>query len=181
MRTPSHTVWYVDRFQVLRHAAALAPEGLILEFGVATGTTLRCLAGSVPLLNRMIYGFDSFKGLPEPWSSYQKGHFSCPIPEVPNNAELIVGMFEDTLPKFLETHKGDVALVHIDCDLYSSTKTVLKNIGSRLVYGSILVLDEFWIETNHEQRAFNEWLVGTNRTCRHEARSIEQLLCVMES
>jgi hypothetical protein len=178
---PDRVTWYVDRFDVLKHAAAIAPErGLILEFGVATGSTIRCLADSAPLRERLVHGFDSFKGLPEPWSSYPAGHFACAVPHVPDNVELVVGKFDETLPIFLDNHRGDdVALVHIDCDLYSSAQCVLNHLGSHIVPGTVIVLDEFWIVTDHEQRAFTEWLDATNRTCRHEARSIEQLCVVM--
>lgn len=179
-RTPS-LIWYLDRFEVLRHAAAIAPtSGLILEFGVAMGTTIRCLAGSAPLLDRLIYGFDSFRGLPEPWADYKKGHFACDIPEVPNNVELIVGRFEDTILPFLDDHvDDDIALIHIDCDLYSSTKCVLDHLTSWIVPGTVIVLDEFWIVTDQEQKAFNDWLFENDRHFKYEARSIEQLCVVM--
>jgi predicted O-methyltransferase YrrM len=176
------TTWYRNRFEILRHAAAIAPaDGLVLEFGVAVGTTIRTLAGSAPLLDRLIYGFDSFKGLPEDWATYQAGYFACDIPEVPNNVELVVGLFAKTLAPFLAKHRGNVALLHIDCDLYSSTRCVLDRLTSRIIPGTVIVLDEFFIVTEHEQRAFNEWLAMTGRACRHEARSVEQLCAVMES
>jgi hypothetical protein len=175
------TIWYRDRFEVLRHAAAIAPlHGLVLEFGVASGSTIRCLAESEPLCARTIYGFDSFKGLPEAWANYPAGHFACDIPQVPDNVELVVGRFEKTLLPFLATHRGDAALIHIDCDLYSSTCIVLDYLTPRIVPGTVIVLDEFWIVTDQEQFAFNEWLETAERSCRHEARSIEQLCVVME-
>jgi len=174
-------IWYQDRFEVLRHAAAIAPvEGLVLEFGVATGDTIRCLAGSPALLERQIYGFDSFEGLPEKWSTYPTGYFACEIPEVPNNVELVIGLFSKTLVPFLNTHRGDIALLHIDCDLYSSTRYVLNVLTPFIMPGTVIVLDEFWIVTDHEQRAFLEWLAYTGRHARHEARSVEQLCAVME-
>jgi Macrocin-O-methyltransferase (TylF) len=181
-RRASLPVWYLDRFEVLRHAAAVAPTtGLVLEFGVAMGTTIRCLSGSAPLLDRLIYGFDSFKGLPEPWANYPKGYFACDIPEVPNNVELVIGEFENTLVPFLDKHQDeDIALVHIDCDLYSSTRFVLDHLTLWIRPGTVIVLDEFWIVTDQEQRAFNDWLEDNNRSCWHEARSIEQLCVVMQ-
>jgi hypothetical protein len=42
------------------------PGGLILEFGVATGRTIRHLGS---LTKSPIYGLDSFEGLPEAWRS----------------------------------------------------------------------------------------------------------------
>ena len=171
--------WYVDRFDVLRHAMAIArPEGLVLEFGVASGVTIGFLAANMP--DQKIFGFDSFKGLPEAWSDYSAGHFACEIPQVPDNVELVIGTFEQTLTSFVAQHQGAVALLHLDCDLYSSTKTVLDRLGPQIIPGTVIVLDEFWIVTDHEQRAFNEWLAATGRSGRYEARSIEQLCVVME-
>lgn len=175
-------IWYQNRFEVLRHAAAITPtEGLVLEFGVASGSTVRCLAETPALCERSIYGFDSFKGLPEPWASYPVGHFACDIPEVPKNVGLVVGMFEHTIKPFLLVHPNNVALLHIDCDLYSSARCVLEQLSPRIVSGTVIVLDEYFILVEHEQRAFNEWLSKTGRRFRKEARSVEQLCGVIES
>jgi hypothetical protein len=173
-------IWYRDRFEVLRHAAAIAPvDGLICEFGVASGTTIRYLAGSPPLLDRLIYGFDSFKGLPQEWSGLPVGHFACPPPEVPGNVELIVGWFDRTLAPFLAAHPGDAALLHIDSDLYDSARCVLEHFTPRIIPGTVIVFDEFYI-TGQERRALRDWLGETNHGCRFEARSLEQLCLVIE-
>jgi hypothetical protein len=47
----------------------------------------------------------------------------------------------------------------VDCDLYSSTKTIFDHLGERLRPGSVIVFDEYfnyvgWRE--HEYRAFQE-------------------------
>jgi Macrocin-O-methyltransferase (TylF) len=174
-------LWYQNRFETLSHAAAIAPpSGLVLEFGVASGSTINHLAGTPALRERRIFGFDSFRGLPAAWANYPLGHFACAPPPVPDNVELRVGLFEETLPPFLVEHAGPCALIHIDCDLYSSTRTVLDLLTSRITSGTVIELDEFFIIAWEEQRAFNEWLVATGRRCRPEARSIEQLCCVME-
>jgi hypothetical protein len=173
-------IWYRNRFEVLRHAAAIAPsKGLVCEFGVATGSTIRCLAESVPLQRRVIYGFDSFKGLPQPWGSYPVGYFACDPPPVPDNVELIVGWFDRTLAPFLRMHSGDVALLHIDSDLYDSARCVLEHFTPRIIPGTVIVFDEYFI-TGQERRAFREWLEKTGRGCRFEARSLEQLCLVIE-
>ena len=152
----------------------------MLEFGVATGATITHLANSPSLVGRRIFGFDSFKGLPGAWSGYRAGHFACDPPLVPGNVTLVIGLFANTLPAFLATHPGDAALVHIDCDLYESTKTVLELMTPRIVSGTVIALDEWWIVTDHEQRAWNEWIERTGKKCRHIARSTEQLLVIME-
>jgi hypothetical protein len=174
-------IWYRDRFEVLSHAACEAPtEGLVLEFGVASGATINHLATSVALRERRIYGFDSFCGLPEPWADYCAGYFACQPPDVAANVGLVVGNFAETIPPFLEKHPGSAALIHLDADLYSSTKLVLKCLAPRIVPGTVIVMDEYFIVTDHEQRAFNEWLATNGRRCRPVARSLEQLLVLME-
>jgi len=62
---------------------------MCLEFGVATGATLRKIATSFP--SRSVYGFDSFEGLPEDWRGdgvtwNPKGTYACDPPvDLPNN------------------------------------------------------------------------------------------------
>ena len=71
------------------------------------------------------YGFDSFEGLPEAWTLGAKaGAFSIGgnLPPVRGNVRLTKGFFEQTLPGFVAQHRGEtIALLHVDCDLYSST------------------------------------------------------------
>ena len=117
--------------------------------------------------------------MPEKWADYDVGHFACDPPDVPSNVELIIGLFVDTIPAFLETHKGDAALVHIDCDLYASTWTVLHYLNDRIVPGTIIQLDEYWIIQEHERRAFHDWMASHNRKCVYLARSMEQLVVQM--
>ncbi len=75
-------------------------------------------------------------------------------------------MFEDTLPHWFRHPNSikTVQLVHIDCDLYSSTKTVLENISRKLTPGTVVVFDEWWGYPGceeHEQRAWKEFVEDT--------------------
>lgn len=172
---------FKDRLDTLSFSAASAPlDGLILEFGVASGETINFLANTPALRGRTIFGFDSFLGLPEKWADFPAGHFACDPPNVPSNVELIIGLFSDTLPAFLATHEGNAALIHVDCDLYNSTKLVLDLLDNRIVKGTIIQMDEYWIVTEHERRAFNDWMEERHRVCTCLARSIEQLVVVVE-
>lgn len=172
---------FKDRFDLLSFAACSAPtEGLILEFGVATGSTINYLATSIALRGRRVYGFDSFCGLPEPWADYPVGYFACEPPSIASNAELVIGLFADAIPAFLARHAGPAALIHIDCDLYTSTRTVLDLLVPRIMPGTFIALDEYFIVCEHEQRAFHDWLLAHGRMCKKLARSIEQLVVVME-
>ena len=159
-----------DRMALLSHALRLAPaHGLILEFGVYKGASLNALASRVP---GPVYGFDSFEGLPEAWfGKFEQGYWRVGrLPRVRKNAALITGWFKDTLPAFLAQHPGPCALVHVDCDLYSSTDTVLRGLADRLVSGTVLVFDEFfnypgWTQDG-EYRAFMEFTAA--RGCAFE-------------
>lgn len=140
----------------------LRAEGLYLEFGVKKGATLRGIAAMTP---HTVHGFDSFEGLPEDWAgtALARGKFSTGgrLPKVPANVELHVGWFDDTLPAFVATHPGPVAFMHVDCDLYSSTRTIFEHLGERLVPGSVIVFDEYFNYPNwqqHEYRAFQEFV-----------------------
>ncbi len=137
-------------------------DGLILEFGVFSGRTINRLAAQA---DQTIFGFDSFEGLPEDWRpDVGKGSFRAGLPPVASNVELVVGWFDATLPSFLEAHEGPASLIHIDCDLYSSTRTVFTACRDRIVPGTILVFDEFFNYVgwrNHEYRAFVELIEET--------------------
>lgn len=137
------------------------PQALVCEFGVATGSTINYIAKALP--ETTIYGFDSFEGLPEDWrDGYPKGAFSRTAPpEVENNVTLVQGYFDQTLVPFLEAHSAPAALLHIDCDLYSSTRTIFQAFSQHLMPGSVLVFDEYfnYPDWEHgEHLALNEYL-----------------------
>lgn len=161
----------------LEHAVKTAPdEGMALEFGVYSGTTLEIIA-RLRGGRRPCYGFDSFEGLPEDWrSAFPASTFAVENPPAVPGAELVVGWFEDTLPTFLDEHRGPVAFVHVDCDLYSSTTTVLDLVGPRLVEGSVIVFDEYFNYPGwerHEHRAWQEYVERTGTEFVHEAYTVD--------
>ena len=76
-------------------------------------------------------------------------------------------MFEDSLSAFLAEHDEPIAFLHLDADLYSSTKTVLDLVGDQLAPDAVLLFDEFFNYPGwrrHEYRAFNEFIARTGRT-----------------
>ncbi len=144
----------------LEHAGV---DGLTMEFGVAGGNSLRRIAAAT---EGPVFGFDSFEGLPEDWTHFQRaGRYTSggKTPDgLPGNAELVIGLFSDTLPGFLGEHEGPVRLAHVDCDLYSSAACVLGLLEPRLVPGSVILFDEYFNYPGwqaHEHRAFEELAV----------------------
>ncbi len=118
-------------------------NGLYLEFGVFSGHTINHIADRV---KNTVYGFDSFEGLPERWrDSLDAGHFKVKtLPDVRSNVTLVKGWFDQTLPEFLIKHSGDVSFLHVDCDLYSSTKTIFSCLAPRIKPGTVIVFDEYF-------------------------------------
>jgi hypothetical protein len=75
--------------------------------------------------------------------------------------EIIVGLFQDTLPGFISDLRKETSFIHLDADLYSSTKNVLSQLNESIKAGCILVFGEFMNYPNfeqHEYLAFKEWL-----------------------
>lgn len=140
-------------------------DGLILEFGVFSGRTINQIAQKLPEFK--IFGFDSFEGLPEDWrTGYNKGTFAVEeLPKVESNVELIKGWFDDTLEIFLKQHEENCSFIHIDCDLYSSTKTIFKCLKDRIKTGTVIVFDEYFNYPgwkNGEYKAFQEFINETS-------------------
>ena len=141
----------------LRHVLDLEPTGTAVEFGVGSGRSLRMIAERMPVI-----GFDSFRGLPERWrDGFEAGMFGCAPPLV-DNATLMVGLFEDTLP--LVAFPDDVMLWHLDADLESSTRTILAHIGPHFRPGAYVVFDEIhgwpgW-QDGGEYRAWAEYVAA---------------------
>ena len=164
-------------------------DGLWLEFGVWTGSSAYILAQIMPQRvsalykegvsienwndTQYYYGFDSFEGLPENWVNPEtgeienegsKGYFSLngrvPDPPLPN-IKYIKGWFDKTLPEFSKQYNYPIALLHVDCDLFSSTKTIFDNLHSQIVPGTVIMFDEIYNYSGyqaHEFKAFKEFV-----------------------
>jgi len=162
----------------LTHAVSLMDKNLkhVLELGVFKGGTIRQLRKLLPE-EFEIFGFDSFEGIAEPWIDKYgkqvkpKGAMSAKnkIPEV-SGVKLYKGWFSDTLPQYIESGQP-IGLLHVDCDLYSSTIESLRLLNHLIVPNTVIVFDE-WVYNHdsayddHEQKAFFEWTEEFDRSCR---------------
>jgi len=134
-------------------------DGIGLEFGVRNGDTINSLAKNLPSMT--FFGFDSFQGIPEAWNGEEQYSYSTAgrLPEVESNVQLVVGWYSDTLPTFKP--EKPIAIVNIDCDIYSSTASIFQNLSGHFVEGTIIIFDEYignesW--RNDEYKAFQEWV-----------------------
>lgn len=147
-------------YSLIAHVLSLNPAGTALEFGVGQGMSTRLIARHMPVI-----GFDTFQGLPEDWrDGFPAGSFAQTHPPAIDNADFVIGLFEDTLPAADLTLIDRVGLVHIDCDLYSATCTVLEHVGPHLQPGCYVVFDEWHGYpgcADFEQRAWREFADST--------------------
>lgn len=150
-------------------------RGAFLEMGVCTGRTINFIAALNP--EQRIWGFDSFSGLPEQWVrpdlEVPQGSFGIKVegwmPPVLHNVTLVKGLFHESLPGFKEHVLKDtpIAFLHIDCDIYSSTKAIFDQLGDNIVPGTVIVFDELYnypAAEDHEFKAFQEFLNRTGKT-----------------
>lgn len=131
--------------------------GLVLEFGVFTGGSLRIIANST---DKICYGFDTFTGLPESAKGWHKGEFNLAgnIPHfTESNVRIVPGLIQETFPEFLKEHSEKVSFVHIDTDIYSSAKYILDSLydNDRFQEGTIILFDEIF---NCEGNSYPNWI-----------------------
>ena len=157
--------------------------GDYLEFGVFNGKSMISMYKSckeLGITDTRFIGFDSFEGLPsnatdEDNGVWSKGMYSCSFEDLKrclllekiNTQEitLIKGWYQDTLNQ--ETRNKlqlkNISIVFVDCDTYSSSKTVLDFIAP-LINQPILICFDDWklndldIQGLGEYKAFNEFL-----------------------
>ena len=139
-------------------------NGQICEFGTGYGVSANIISSLNGKFSQIInfsvkdlYLFDSFEGLPPILNDYDKlthwveGQYKgLSAEEIKNmcsaNMEfgavhVITGWYKNTLIDFSEK----ISLLHIDCDLYESTHTVLDHIFKKglLEVGSVIMFDDF--------------------------------------
>ena len=157
-------------------------DGDWAEFGTAKGVSLKIMYDLIPD-DAHLHLFDSFEGLPEDWLDANgviflpKGKFKTTPPEwIFKKPRIVVhkGMFNDTIPTFAKEQQKPLSFIHIDCDLYSSTKTIFDNINKLIVKGTIICFDEFFSYRGwevHEFKAFHEYIDKYSRKYKYLGRT----------
>ncbi len=161
-------------YEVLEEFASEVEGPLsVLEFGTAQGYATAKLLYAIRHLgleDRVRYhGFDSFEGLPaavDPedrgfrGNDWIEGSYRASLARIEaycaakgyRNARFHPGYFEATLGRELlaELRTTPPCLVWLDCDLYSSTRTVLERLADVLPTGCVLYFDD--IDFNYGSR-----------------------------
>lgn len=143
----------------------VANNGDYFEFGLFKGYSFwyaQKAANDRALKRMRFFGFDSFKGLPDigevdatSSDDFYAGQFACSYDRVVENLNtkgvdwnrslLVEGYYGDSLVNRLAKKHGmnPVAVALIDCDLYHSTRSVMDFLGSMLIDGSVLMMDDW--------------------------------------
>lgn len=120
-------------------------DGDVAEVGVWKGGSAKWLCHLFP--ERKVYLFDTFTGMPAPEAidGHRQGDFGdTSLVSVRNylrdcpNAVIVPGVFPHTLPEL-----GPLVLVHVDCDLHSSTQAAINRLWPLLPSGGVMVFDDY--------------------------------------
>lgn len=163
-RVGGYTMVGVPRLKALykltKESDLLAIPGDIVECGVYNGgsAAVMAYASNRSAMNRRIWLFDSFKGLPKPieedgikalegfHEGWRLGHVSkvkeifskLSIPE--DRVRVIEGWFQGTFPSI---DIPQICLLHIDADWYESVKLCLEKFYDCVQPRGFIVLDDY--------------------------------------
>lgn len=156
-------------------------SGDYVEFGSWGANTFKLAYGHTAggPVTRHMWAFDSFAGLPETsdprdvhpgWRTGGPGqggvdqfHAACEDHGIPRDAyTAIEGYYDDSLPPFgTDAPPADIALVYLDCNLYTSTVSALRFLSPRLKHGMIIAFDDYWCwsptDVSGERTAFHQF------------------------
>jgi O-methyltransferase len=174
----AHNHSHLLQFLLAMFELNAAVEGCIVEAGAYKGGGTAKISLVARHIQREFFVFDSFQGLPDNNEPHEKsvlghsiknwfagGKFSGTIDEIKKNVtgygdisvcRFVPGWFENTMPSF----RLKIALVYLDVDLASSTRTCLKYLYPLISPGGAvysqdgdfpLVIDvfrdkKFWLE-----------------------------------
>ena len=125
-------------------------RGDVAEVGVYKGRTAKVLALTSEKLNKNVYLFDTFSGMPETDPDkdifYQRGAFSdTALSEVEsflsdcNNITIYPGFFPETSKP---VEKMSFSFVHVDVDIYRSVLDCCEFFYPRMVKNGVMIFDD---------------------------------------
>jgi predicted O-methyltransferase YrrM len=145
----------MNLFMLIKFFLPKIQRGHIFEFGSYKGGSaifMACLARRF-LQDVQVYSFDTFQGMPTTDRGidiHKEGDFrDADLEELRryvsqvglNNLHFVQGRFEDTAPAALQA-AGLLAMIHIDCDIYSAVAYCYDTAKDALVRGGYIVLDD---------------------------------------
>jgi O-methyltransferase len=149
-------------------------NGIFVECGVYQGTTARILGKAK---DKELYLFDSWEGLPETTEHdnndfYHKGDWSSDLKVaqdnlyVYRNVHFMKGWFPE---RFNEIKNVGIALLHLDCSLYESTKACLDYFWDQVSPGGYVVCNYHDGYSVGPEKAFKEFFEGKREITEYPA------------
>jgi hypothetical protein len=174
-----HVTGFYNVFQAMRYLASNRIRGDAVECGCFLGGIamfIGLLRDELKLHGMEILLFDTFRGAPAGSTDVVFGtpfvepcelpSYSVVVPQTiarvvgsTDGYRFIEGLVEDTLPA---TSTGDLALLRLDTDFYSSTAIEFEVLYPRLVSGGILIVDDYGMFQG-SRRATDEYLARLDR------------------
>ena len=176
--------------QAMEFAKINGVVGDYFEFGLWQGKTFRYahkMMRRYSVKGMKLWGFDSFQGLPthqsRPDNIWYEGQFAYGRDQLerdilacgfkPQDYELVEGFYDqsldDALVERLIRDQVKASIVYIDCDLYESTRPVMRFISNFLQNGTILCFDDYFTykgaSDEGEARALAEFSAQNPRFC----------------
>lgn len=145
----------MNLYLIIRFYLNKVPSGHIVEFGSYKGGSAIFMAYIAKQLypDMKVYALDTFAGMPQTDSKkdiHSNGDFkdTCydDLVEYKNslnldNLEIVKGLFQDTTEYILKEAKN-IALTHIDCDIYSAVQYSYDTIKKYLVNEGYIIFDD---------------------------------------
>lgn len=125
-------------------------NGDIVEFGVWNGNNLLAIKKIIDYfnLNKKVYGYDHFKGMPIHTKDRKRNNFVGDIKVVKFFINFFklkkINLINDNflnLKNHIKKFKK-LSIVYIDCDIYETTKIILEYCSPKLSKGGLIVFDE---------------------------------------
>lgn len=173
----------------MHFVAASSVPGDYLEFGVFQGASFTrafkinqyLFAAKGRLKEMHFYAFDSFEGLPPVRNAvdleveqFRGGQYACGKDAFTSNlvcagvdlsrVHLVEGFYDTSLNDAMKKNipLRAAAIIHVDVDLYESTRQLLDFVTDYVQDGTVIVFDDWFCFKGHpergEQKAFREWL-----------------------
>lgn len=149
------------------------------EFGCHSARTFSAAVNASNYLgmsDAQFYAFDSFEGLPETVQAddgfFESGTFFTTKEDFQkilqektgkrlDESHIVAGYYCDSLTKELQANMPKAGIIHIDVDLYSSTKEVLNFVAPLMTVGTVLLFDDWYCfppgANQGERRALDEF------------------------
>lgn len=172
--TPFDSLIDQERLNVLTSKAAECQflPGHVIEVGVYKGGSLTRIANVFKQSQKVIFGIDTFMGMPKPNKDYDlhkegdfkdtdyeflKGWYEKNFPKV----ILIKGKFPDVADQLPES--GKYCFIHIDVDIYTSVRDCCHYFYPQLINQGVMIFDDYLFPTTPgAKRAVDEYFYNLN-------------------